>query len=94
MSKCIFRCDRSGVFYGELVSREGQTAVIKNVRKLYQWYGANCLEQLAMEGTKKPDDCRFTMVVDEIEVYDLIQKLPCTDIAVASIEGVAIWKIK
>ena len=94
MSKCIFRCDRSGVFYGEEVSRDGQTAVIKNARKLYRWHGANCAEQLAMEGTKSPDNCRFTMVVTEIEVYDLIQKIPCSDIAIKSIEEVAEWKIK
>jgi hypothetical protein len=94
MKKYLFRCDRSGVFYGELVEREGQIAKIKNARKVYYWTGAACLEQLCMEGTKSPNECKFTMVVDEIEVYDLIQLLPCTEQAIANIEGVKEWKIK
>lgn len=92
MEKYLFRCDRSGVFYGEKVEIEGQRAIIKNARKIYYWNGANCLEQLSAEGTKKPNDCKFTMTVDSIEVFDLIQLLKCTDEAIKSIEGVKEWK--
>jgi hypothetical protein len=92
--KYLFRCDGSGVFYGEKVEIEGQRAKIKNARKIYYWDGANCLEQLCMEGTKKPENCKFTMAVDEIEVFDLIQILPCTEQARASIEGVPKWTIR
>lgn len=94
MEKYLFRCDRSGVFYGEKVEIEGQRAKIKNARKIYYWAGANCLEQLSAEGTQSPDECKFTMCVDEVEVYDLIQSIKCTDIAVKSIEGVKEWKIQ
>ena len=90
--KYLVRCDRSGVFYGTLVELEGQRAKIKNVRKIYYWDGANCLEQLAMEGTKNPNNCKFTMSVDEIEVFDLIQLLPCTVEAIEIIEEVREWK--
>ena len=93
MNKFLFRCDRSGVFYGELVERNGREAKIKNARKIFYWQGAACLEQLAMEGTNRPGDCKFTMAVDEIEVLDLIQILPCSEKAIASIEGVRIWKL-
>ena len=92
MNKYLFRCDRSGVFYGEKVEIEGQRAVIKNARKIYYWSGANCLEQLSAEGTKRPNDCKFTMTVDSIEVFDLIQILPCTDVAIKSIDEVIEWK--
>jgi hypothetical protein len=93
MSKFLFRCDRSGVFYGELGERNGQECTIKNVRKIFSWTGAACLEQLASEGTKRPKDCKFTMTIESTTVFDLIQILPCTDIAVQSIEGVIEWKI-
>ena len=93
MEKFLFRCDRSGVFYGEKVEIEGQRAKIKNARKIYYWNGANCLEQLATDGTKRPDDCKFTVTVSEIEVYDLIQLLPCTDVAIKSIDGVREWRL-
>lgn len=91
--KYLVRCDRSGVFYGELVELEGRRAKIKNARKIYYWDGANCLEQLAMEGTKEPDNCKFTMIVDEIEVFDLIQLLSCSHDAIKNIEAVKEWKM-
>ena len=47
MNKFLFRCDRSGVFYGELVERNGREAKIKNARKIFYWQGAACLEQLS-----------------------------------------------
>jgi hypothetical protein len=93
MSKCIFRCDRSGVFYGELGERNGQECTIINARKIFYWTGAACLEQLSSEGTKKPRDCKFTMTVVKITVLDLIQILPCTDMAEKSIEEVEAWRI-
>ena len=93
MSKYLFRCDRSGVFYGELGERSGQECTIINVRKIFYWAGAACLEQLSVEGTKKPQECKFTMAVATITVLDLIQILPCTDAAVNSIEGVKEWKL-
>jgi hypothetical protein len=91
--KYLVRCDRSGVFYGTLVELEGTHALIKNARKIYYWEGAACLEQLSAEGTKKPDECRFTMLVDEIEVTDVMQLLKCTSESIKSIEGVKEWKI-
>ena len=90
--KYLVRCDRSGVFYGSLVELEGQRARIKNARKIYYWNGAACLEQLSAEGTKKPISCKFTMTVSEIEVFDLIQLLPCSVDAINSIEAVVEWK--
>ena len=90
--KYLVRCDRSGVFFGTLVEVEGQRAKIKNARKIYYWDGANCLEQLSKEGTKKPNNCKFTVIVEEIEVFDLIQLLYCTEIAISNIEGVREWK--
>lgn len=93
MSKYLFRCDKSGVFYGELVERNGKECKIKNAQKIYYWDGAACLEQLAVDGTTKPKNCKFTVVVKEIEVYDLIQLLPCTEKSIKSIEGVEIWKM-
>jgi len=91
--KYLFRCDRSGVFYGELVERNGQECKMKNVRKIFYWNGAASLEQLSAEGTKKPSDCKFTMVVDEVQVFDLIQIIPCTEQAIKSIDGVTVWKM-
>ena len=92
MKKYIVRCDRSGVFYGEIESRNGQEVTIRNARCLWYWDGAASLLQLAKEGTTEPSNCKFTVYVDELTVVDAIEILPCTDKAADSIEGVSEWR--
>ena len=90
--KYIVRCDRSGVFYGEIESRNGHEVTMRNARCLWYWDGAASLLQLAKEGTTEPRDCKFTVYVDELTVVDAIEILPCTDKAADSIEGVSEWR--
>lgn len=90
--KYIVRCDRSGVFYGEIELRNGQEVTMRNARCLWYWDGAASLLQLAKEGTSEPRNCKFTVYVDELTVVDAIEILPCTDKAVDSIEGVSEWR--
>lgn len=90
--KCIIRCDRSGVFFGTLESLEGQQAKISNVRNIWYWDGAASVMQLAAEGVKKPNGCKFTVTVSEIVVTDAIQIIPCTEQAIKDIEAVKTWK--
>ena len=90
--KYIVRCDRSGVFYGEIESRNGQEVTMRNARCLWYWDGAASLLQLALEGTTEPRDCKFTVYVDELTVVDAIEILPCTDKAAVCIEGVSEWR--
>lgn len=93
MSKYIVRGDRSGVFYGDITSRDGREVTISNVRRLWYWDGAASLSQLAAEGVKKPGNCKFTMTVSSITILDAIELLPCTEEAEKSIEGVKEWKM-
>lgn len=90
--KVIVRGDRSGVFYGTLADRNGQEVELTNCRRIWYWNGAASISQLSAEGTKKPDDCKFTVSVDEIVITDAIEIIPCTEEAIKSIEGVRIWK--
>lgn len=91
--KYIIRGDRSGVFYGEIESREGREVAIRNCRRLWYWEGAASLSQMAAEGVKKPAACHFTVAVDELIVLDAIEIIPCTEAAQKSIEGVKEWKM-
>lgn len=88
----IVRGDRSGVFFGVLVKREGQVVTLKNARKLFYWEGAAAVEQIAVDGVAKPSHCQFTVTVDEIMVLDTTQILPCTDKAIENIKGVKEWR--
>lgn len=91
--KYIVRGDRSGVFYGEIIKREGREVVIGNCRRLWYWNGAASLSQLAVSGVTKPRDCKFTVTVEELTILDAIEIIPCTAEAVANIEAVREWKI-
>lgn len=91
--KVIVRGDRSGVFFGTITKKEGREVTIENCRRLWYWEGAASISQLAAEGTKKSSRCKFTVTVDEVVILDAIEINICTDKAIASIEGVAEWKI-
>lgn len=88
----IIRGDRSGVFFGTLAERTGREVKLTNCRRLWYWEGAASLSQLATEGVKVPQNCKFTVTVPEIEILDAIEVIPCTDKAIKSIENVKEWK--
>ena len=88
----IVRTKTAGVFAGYLLSRDGNTVVMIGARRLWYWSGASSLSQLAMEGVKKPQDCKFPCEVNEVELFEVIEILSVTEVARKSIAGVAIWK--
>lgn len=89
----IVRCDRASVFAGEIVEQNGQEVVMKNARRIWSWSGAATLSQMAIDGVKYPDRCKFSMPVDEIVLLDAIEIIPCTEKAENCIKGVSVWKI-
>lgn len=90
--KVIIRGDRSGLFFGTLAERNGSEVKLTNCRRLWYWDGAASNFQLAAEGVKAPQSCKFTITIDEIEILDAIEVLPCTPAAIKSIEEVTTWK--
>ena len=90
--KVIVRGDRSGVFFGTLTAKEGREVTLDNCRRLWSWDGAASISQLALDGTAKPINCKFTVTVEKIVIMDAIELIPCTDKAINSIEGVKEWR--
>jgi len=88
----IARTYSAGVFAGHLKSRKGKEVVLNDARRIWYWEGAATLSQLAMEGTKLPDKCKFPQEVDEIILTEVIEITPCTKEAEESIKGVPVWK--
>lgn len=90
--KVIVRGDRSGVFFGTLISRSGQEVKLADCRRLWYWKGAASISQIAVDGVAAPEDCKFTVSVPEIEILDAIEVIPCTVKAIECIESVWVWK--
>ena len=90
---CIVRTYSAGVFAGNVITRNGKEVEMENVRRLHYWDGAASLSQLAKEGVNRPQNCRFTVTVDSLEVLEAIEIIPCSELAEANIKGVAEWKI-
>lgn len=88
----IIRTDRAGVFFGKIKERDGSEITLTDCRRLWYWAGAASLSQMAMEGVKKPRECKFTMTVPEMTVLGVIEIIPCTDMAVTNIMAVTEWK--
>jgi len=93
MKYVIIRTQNAGVFAGYLKEKEKETVILKNARRLWYWSGACSLSQLAMEGTKKADECKFPCEVDTIELNQVIEIIDCTEEARLSIKNVKIWEI-
>lgn len=92
----IVRTHSAGVWFGNMKKLDGAIAIVTNARRLWYWSGAASLSQLAVEGTKKPRDCKFTITItDDDGVYlpQVIEVLPCTVEAIENINAVPVWKI-
>lgn len=89
---CIVRSDRAGVFFGNIKDRNSSEVTMTNVRRLWYWDGACSLSQLAVDGTKKPNECNFTVTVPEMTILGVIELIPCSAAATNSILGVKEWR--
>ena len=87
----IVRANSAGVFAGTLLSYKAGEAKLKNARRIWYWSGAASLSQLALDGTAKPDACKFPAPVPSILVMGVIEVIPTTPKARQSIEGVKVW---
>lgn len=90
--KCIIRCYRSGVFFAELGWLAGQTAKLLRCRNIFSWAGAASCLQLALDGTKLPQECRLTVEVSSLIVTDVAEIIPCTDKAITILNSIEPWK--
>ena len=91
----IVRADRAGVFFGQLVKKEGSEVTLNKCRKLYFWKNACAVEQLALDGVLEStkSECKFTVTVDNLTIANWIQIIPCSEKAIKNIQSVKEWKI-
>ena len=92
MKYVLIRTYSAGVFVGYLKSKKDNEVTLNNARRLWYWDGAASLSQLAEEGVKKPDTCKFPCEVKEITLLNVIEIIDVTEQARKSIAEVKIWK--
>lgn len=89
----IVRAARAGVFFGKIKEKSAASVIMTDVRKLWYWDGAAAVEQIAMDGVRAPENCKFTVSVKEMEIMEPIQVIPCTSKAADIIKAVKEWKL-
>lgn len=92
MRYCMVRTYSAGVFAGYVQKSSGKEAILRKARRIWYWSGAASLSQLATEGTSKPDECKFPCEVEEVYLSEVIEVIPITERAAASIKAVPVWK--
>lgn len=94
--KVIIRSYGAGVFFGTLNEAEQcedkWTVELLNCRRLWKWAGACSITQLAVDGTKNPNECMFTVTEPSIIISSIIEIHECSEKAINSIESVKEWK--
>jgi hypothetical protein len=93
----IIRSYAAGVHFGYLKSTEhtlaGTLVTLVDTRRVYSWQGAATLSQMALEGVKKPDGCKFSVAIPENTIQNCIEIIPISEQAWESLKNVAVWKI-
>lgn len=87
----VVRTSSAGAFAGYLVSRKGKEVELRESRRLWYWDGAASLSQLAMEGVKHPENCKFPIAVDSEILTEAIEIIQTRPAAKRSIDEVPIW---
>lgn len=88
----IVRGNRSGLFAGTLAGMERGLTWLTDCRRLWYWDGAASDFQIATDGSKRPDNCQFTVTVAEIILTDVIEIIPATETAEKRIKEIKEWK--
>ncbi len=93
MKYCIIRTNNAGAWAGYLKKYDKMTchADLIDARRLWYWAGACSLSEMAVNGTSKPEECKFPCEVEAVTLSGVLEIIPATDAAGASIGGVKIW---
>ena len=87
----IIRTQHAGVFFAEIVRREGNVLELKDSRRIWYWEGAASLSELATRGTSAPAKCKFPCPLEEQTVADWVEIIKVTPKAAKSIDAVPEW---
>ena len=88
--KVLIRADRAGVFFGELIAKDGQEVTLKDARRIYYWNGATECCLIATEGIASGS--RVTVSVSQVTILDVIEIHLLTEKAINNLYEFPVWK--
>jgi hypothetical protein len=92
-SAAVVTCGTAGVFAGYFDKNlKGKEGSVFEARRIWYWDGACSLSQIALEGVSKPENCKFSVVIEENEIVNVIETLTLTEKALNTLNKVSIWK--
>ena len=85
--KCIIRTYSAGVWFGEIAEKSGNEVIVKNARRMWQWFAAESisLSAVAIHGINE-EKSKIAQAVDSVWL-EAIELIPTTKKAIESIEG-------
>ena len=91
----MIRTYSAGVHFGYLLKKEstlaGMEVTLINAQRMRSWTGAMDLSQLAMEGSKSPESCKPSIIVNRIDLV-AIEIIPISEFAAKQLQKMKIWK--
>lgn len=92
----LIRSYAAGVFYGYLNKKTATVAGIEvqllNCKRIFQWYGACSLSQVATEGVKDKAQTKISVETPEQEIMNVIEIIPLSKESFENLNSVATWK--
>ena len=89
----IVRSRNHGVLAGYIVKFEGQIVELVHSRRIWYFSGCETLEELAVYGTKKINECKIAPTVINKEIMlEACGIIYCTEEARKCIEGAREWR--
>jgi hypothetical protein len=88
----IVRGDRSGVYFGTLMSEsaDGRRVVLARARNIHYWQGRLSTLDIASKGVG--DGSKISAVVEELSLTDVIAVIKCNPSAVENLEKHPVWQ--
>lgn len=85
--QCIVRTNSAGVWFGEIEQKLGNEVIVKNARRMWQWWAAESisLSGVAVYGINQ-EKSKICPAVDRVWL-EAIEIIPATQVAIESIEG-------
>ena len=83
--KVIVRTYSAGVHFGTLAARDGKEVSLTGAKRIWRWYGANTLNEIALRGVLPTS--KISDPVPSILLTEAIEVIPVTDNAAANLES-------